>query len=303
MKGDLGCCMKIINLTEDELQKLSNYKEDDDFNRESQILCFPWLTSSDDKDSFLLKLLYTTDRQILDNKISTLENLEKCVNTDLLNELVIPHYLVEVDDNIVGFVLPEKKGCTTLGTLLQNNELTKRDKLELVQKVGELLEKVESLTYNGSSFYFSDLHENNFLVNDATKELFCVDLDSATFRDDIALPSYYLIDNPNLGDCSKYSFNVFGIPYPSRDNDLLCYNMMVLSVLAEKNMNVVSVDEYHKYLDYLQDIGLSSWDVDSFRTIYENMPNSLSKIPLDYVSDEILSQTSFSCMLSHGKSK
>ena len=108
--------------------------------------------------------------------------------------------------------------------------------------------------------------------------------------------------NNQLGN-NKYSFNVFGIPYPGHDSDLLCYNMMLLNVLAEENMNLISIDEYYSYLDYIQEIGFSKSFVDSFRSIYTENSNVNASLSFDNVSDEVLSISSFSHMKANIKNK
>lgn len=140
-----------------------------------------------------------------------------------------------------------------------------------------------------------------FLVN-SDGDISVVDLDSSTFHN-MALPSYYLIDNPNLGDFSKYEFNVFGIPFPNRDTDLLCYNMMLLSTIAEENMNVISVPEYFGYLDYLSTLGFSEDFLDSFKRVYSNHKNENASSFLESVPDEILERAAFRFYRENVRSK
>ena len=289
--------MEVLTLAEEQLHKLDKYDVDSGVsNSESHIFYL-----NQGNKQYLFKYLSNPDKEILANKVLTLRMLEKYALEADLDEFVLPEFLVSSNDSIVGFLLPEKRNSTPLGILLKSSELSKREKLELVKQVGNLIEKTRTLDNRGIPFYFSDLHENNFLVDNNTRKLSVIDLDSSTFRSDIALPSYYLINNPNLGNVSKYSFNVFGIPYPSHDNDLLCYNMMLLNVFAEENMNLVSVDEYDGYLDYLQKIGLSKNLVDSFRTVYTEEPNVNASLFLDNVSDDILEISSFNHMKSNLK--
>lgn len=293
--------MEVLNLTTEDLQNLSSYPIDLDIsNHESQIFYF---NSDWAKEPLLLKYLYNPSKEILTNKIFTLQMLEKYAYDAGLDEFVIPEYFVSVNDSIAGFLIPEMRNTTSLGTLLKSQKLSKQEKLELVIRVGSLIEKTKVLDKMGHPFYFSDLHEDNFLIDNDTQELFVIDLDSASFRSDIALSSYYLVDNPNLSNLSKYSFNVFGIPYPSHDSDLLCYNMMLLNVLAEENMNLISIDEYYSYLDYIQEIGFSKSFVDSFRSIYTENSNVNASLSFDNVSDEVLSISSFSHMKANKKNK
>lgn len=289
--------MEILTITEEQLRELDIYPVDSRVsNKESQLFYF-----HQGNKEYLFKYFGDFDKEILANKIFTLRMLERYALEAELEEFVLPESLVSIDNSIVGFLLPIKENSTPLGILLHGSELTKREKIELVKQVGVLIEKTRTLEKKGISFYFNDLHENNFLIDNKTRKLSVIDLDGSTFRSDIALPSYYLINNPNLTTVSKYSFNVFGIPYPSHDNDLLCYNMMLLNVFADVNMNLVSVDEYDGYLDYLQKIGLSKNLVDSFRTVYTEEPNVNASLFLDNVSDDILEISSFNHMKSNLK--
>lgn len=285
--------MKVCTLPSAYLMKLRHYFVGGDItNQESELFYFDLL----DNESLLFKYLGDLDEVILANKIFTLEMLEKYADEGQLDEFVLSKYLVNVDGKIRGFLLPEQKNVTPLGILLKGNELSKKEKLELVRSVGGIVQKGHALQVDGLHFFFSDLHENNFLVHNDNRKLSVVDLDGATFRPDIPLPSYYLIKNSNLGHISKYSFNVFGIPYPSRDNDLLCYNMMLLNVIAEENVNLVSIEEYSHYLDYLQEIGFSEDLVDSFRRVYSEDVNENASLFLGDISEELLERASFASM-------
>ena len=294
--------MKKITFSSNDTSQLSKFAVSDDVtNSESELYRFTMVDGARQRKDYLFKKLYNLGKEILSNKIFSITALNKLSMQGDLKEFVIPEYLVYDDGGLIGFLLLEQKNTTTLGTVLKGAGVSKSVKLSLLKRVGDIVEKAHSFEYEGLPFCFGDLHENNFLVN-SDGDISVVDLDSSTFHN-MALSSYYLIDNPNLDDFSKYEFNVFGIPFPNRDTDLLCYNMMLLSTIAEENMNVISVPEYFGYLDYLSTLGFSEDFLDSFKRVYSNHKNENASSFLESVPDEILERAAFRFYRENVRSK
>ena len=44
---------------------------------------------------------------------------------------------------------------------------------------------------------------------------------------------------------------------PSCDSDLYCYVMVVLNTISKVNMSKVSIHNFYRYINYLEDIGIN----------------------------------------------
>ncbi len=267
--------MRTLTLTQRQVDKLKRLPLSDEIsNKESIIYQTGTLPKHKVPANSLFKYLYIKDKETMANKLYTVSMLSDYEAQLHIKELVIPNSLVSVDNQAVGFTVPEIKNATNLGEILHDPKVDKKKKLELLRKVGELLSKTGNLEKYGIHFYFNDLHEYNFLVDNDTEELYAIDLDSAALTSEYPLPSYYMFANPNLDSApNKYKKNAFGISYPDRNSDLLCYNMIVIDTIASHKVSLLPLEDYYLYTAYLSEIGFGPNIINAFNSIYHEGDN------------------------------
>lgn len=285
--------MNVLTLNQKDIDKLEKYKIDERIsNKEATLYRYKshdWQLDSD----YLLKRLYITEKSVFANKLHTISMLNDYEKEIGIKSLVIPNQIVSLCGNIIGFTIEEVKNSKNLGIVLQDENVKMDDKIKYLNKIGDILNKVQYLSKYGLNFYFSDLHEYNFLIGE-NDEVFAVDLDSATFINNIALPAHYPYENPNLSSFGdKYKFNAYGIPYPSYNCDVLSFNMMVLDTLSQAQMSHAYLDEYYQYMNYLRDLGFGNDLINSFISVYNNCDNKICSNYFDQLAQGNLEKANY----------
>lgn len=278
--------LRTLTLTQQQVNRLKKLPlESEISNKESIIYQTDTLPKHKIERNTLFKYLHIKDKESMANKLYTVSMLSDYEATLNIKELVIPRQLVSVNGQAVGFTVPQIKDATNLGVILHDPKIPKEKKLELLRKVGELLNKTENLEKYGIHFYFNDLHEYNFLIDNKTEDLYAIDLDSAALNSEYPLASYYMYSNPNLGVApNKYKANVFGLTYPDHNSDLFCYNMIVLDTIAGYQVSLLPLEEFYEYTSYLRDLGFGQNLIDAFNSVYtpadnKNVANFLDEVP------------------------
>lgn len=267
--------MRVITMTKKQIERLKKLPISNEVtNTESIIYRTDTLPKNKVPAGTLLKYLYIKDKESFANKLYTIEMLSSYGPTLGLKELVIPDALVSVENQAIGFTIPEVKNATNLGIILKDPKIDKEKKMELLRKVGELLGKTQNLDKYGINFYFNDMHEFNFLVDNETEEIYAIDLDSASFSKDHPLGSYYMVTNPNMSLLqNKYKMTDDKLAYPDHNTDLLCYTMMVINTIADFKVSKLPLEEYYAYLEYLRQLGFGEGLINAFASIYTNGDN------------------------------
>ncbi|MDD2505065.1 MAG: hypothetical protein PHF21_02195 [Bacilli bacterium] len=280
--------MEIINYSNYKFNKMEKYiLEKSVVNTECTLYFLPckekWL-----KKMKLFKKFYVTSGPYLGNKLLTINTLID--NKDLLGieELIFPERLVAVNDTICGFMMPYIDSVD-LGSLLSDLNVPTERKIELLKEVGQILKKVETASKYVKNFYLNDIHENNFILEKETNKLLAVDLDSSSIGDNMPFPSKYLhfIGNKVEGQINKYQKNEDGIFIPDQNSELLCYNVMVLNMICNGQINILNINDFYCYLEYLKTIGFKHDLLDCFAKIYANCDNENPMEHLDTIPKQI----------------
>ncbi len=275
--------MKTLEINQIEIEGLEKIKLDDRIsNKEGTIYRLRnhnWRYG----DNLLLKRLYITNKEIFANKLHTSSMLNDYEKELGIKSFVIPKHFVSLQGNIIGITMEEVEDTENLGIILQDENVKIEDKIKYLSKIGDMLIKLKHLDKYDLHFYFSDLHEYNFLVG-SDDEVYAVDLDSATFIDDFALPAHYPMVNPNLSSVDgKYRSNAYGIPYPSHNNDVLSFNMMVLDTISNGKVSHMELNEYYDYMNHLREVGFGDDIVNSFISTYDLKDNEVSSKYFDQI--------------------
>ena len=282
--------MRVITMTKKQIERLKKLPISNEVaNTESIIYRTDSLPKNKVPEGTLLKYLYIKDKESFANKLYTVEMLGSYGPTLGLKELVVPDALVSVENQAIGFTIPEVKNATNLGIILKDPKVDKHKKMELLRKVGELLRKTQNLDKYDISFFFNDLHEFNFLVDNETEDIYAIDLDGASFSKDHPLPSYYMVTNPNLHHLkNKYKITPEKLSYPDHNADLLCYTMMVINTIADYKISKLPMEEYYLYLEYLRELGFGENILNAFISVYTNGDNkNVSEFFDEIPSDQI----------------
>ena len=226
------------------------------------------------------KYLYHTSS--MSNKLHTISKLNDYEKSLNIEELVIPKHQVSFKDEIIGFTVPEIKDSKSLQSIMANRKVDATEKIDYLKQVGETLKKIHHLRLYDINFYIHDLHEGNILVTNKDKKIHFVDLDSASFSTEHALPSKPLVVDKKLKYFSKYRFNKAAIPYPGEDSEIYSYIMMILKTLYDGDINRMKLEEFNRYIGYLYTLDINGDLLRLLNAIYTDAPNIN---PVDYLDD------------------
>lgn len=264
--------MEIINLRMHQLRSLQELPlETGIFNTEALMLI---LRKNQAKTKSGGRMLFKyldaqDDEKTMARKMYTINMLNGSEKYKSIEELIIPDYVVVVDGKIAGFAMPLIEKHKNLGRLLNDENLSLEIKLPYLEKLGEIINKVQRVEDESFKMQFGDLNEFNFII-DKDEQVKSVDLDSAYLgQDEPANMSYYLLKNKYIIDLKdKYKTTSNGIVIPNDNSDLYCYNMILLNTLAKEDIFKKDIPTYYMYLNHLKDVGVDKELIKIFDKIY-----------------------------------
>ena len=127
-------------------------------------------------------------------------------------------------------------------------------------------------------FYIGDIHEDNFLVDTEKQEIFVADLDSCKIADNKSFPGRYLTTTSLL----RYNeIKYLLLDEPDRiadykvteETDIYCYIIMILNYLYDGRVDRLSIEEFYRFINYLDDIEVNKELIESFEKIVVGAPN------------------------------
>lgn len=264
--------MKVVKI--DEIKNLKKLDIGSSQNTEGSIYIL--------NNNTLLKILYNKDGEDFASKlqaVSLMKDKEKELQAD---EFVIPTGLAIYKNEVIGYTVPYIKNAHTLNEMLNSKLVSRKDKIRLLKKVGQILKKIEYINKRGIlDLTINDLHEDNILVT-KDKKIKLIDLDSVYLGNNYPVGAKYLIENDNLYDIKKYKCNEEGIFYPDRNTDIYCYNLIILNAISKSRMDYTSLPDFFSYIDYLESIGYGDKLLNSFKKIYLE-GNNIN--PYNYLTD------------------
>ena len=272
--------MREIALKEKELLKLKKYHLKNIVSTESYIYYYK---KDKNFNNILLKKFHRTDQDIIERKERTIEAIQKSALKDY-EELVIPKDIVTISGIKSGFTIKEVTNNTNLHIYLNDKKIKSEEKLEVLKKIGLLLKKTQ---HQNQEFYFSDLQDYNFLVDD-NKNIYAVDLDSSAVRTDKPIACKYIVLYDKTRGLKKYKTNCNREVYPNHEVDNYCFNTMVLNFLSTTPINRLSFEEYSSYLDYLLETNMISNNI--YNILINQYTNKYTESIIDYF-DEIKKET------------
>lgn len=251
--------MKKINMTYYQLDKLKRfYPKTNIINTEAKLYYY-------DKNR-ILKLFYNMD----ENKMYTLQMINKYKKDINIDELFLDFDLALISNKVIATISDYIEG-NNLSNVLYSPQILLKDKINILIKIGKVLEKIRKVRSSIiSDFYIGDLYEDNILLtNDGNIKI--MDMDSCKINNNKAYPSKYLTRLARRKIFNKkYTLDKKN-PYiiiPNENTDNYCYNMIILNTLYQGDISKLKIQDFYKYLYYLDSIGISKELVKNFCTMY-----------------------------------
>ena len=262
--------MKKYRLTKEQLNGVPMYLGF--INTESDII--PLYIGNEKK--VLKKYLYCDE---LEDKIYTIEYLEK--EKDKFDDRFILPEMLGVNKIVIGYIMNYIENIN-LETLLADWNIPFSKKIECLKEIGNILEYCKHLRNNYhelSGFYIGDLQVNNFIYNIDTNKINICDLDSCKIGDNEPSSSKYLAWSKGIEKYSHKYPHSDDVYIPNENSDIYCYIMLIMNFLCNKHVELMEIDEFYKYLNYLDSLkwlGKRLFDkelIDIFSKIYTNEDN------------------------------
>ena len=226
----------------------------------------------------LLKKLYRTNGIIFANKLYTIEALNSN-KENIPSNFIVPEVLVSINKQIEAFTMKYIKGIN-LSIILKEPTITYEEKINYLKSIGIILEQMKNIRKYTElkDFYIGDIHEDNFLVDTEKQEIFVADLDSCKIADNKSFPGRYLTTTSLL----RYN----EIKYPlldepdrvadykvTEETDIYCYITMILNYLYDGRVDRLSIEEFYRFINYLNDIEVNKELIECFEKIVVGAPN------------------------------
>jgi len=276
--------MNTINITLKEYHNLQPFNiEKSNSNIEGNFFLYKNELLKSFISSKILRDSFTQDKYINLLTIKKYENILK-----RMEELLLPSSLITIENNFIGYTMPLLTNSKSLKTILQDPNVDFKIKIELLTKIGKLLEKLEQ-TSKGK-FHIGDLHEDNILLT-KDHQIKIIDIDSMSLNNGIYFPSKYIVESlvledfPNKYKIIKQKHHITKVHY-DKNTDLYCYIIIILNTLANFKMHRLLESEFFDYIDYLETINLPYEFLDCISKIYSTSENTnpyslLETLPID----------------------
>jgi len=265
--------VKILHMSDNEMVNLNKLEMGNTLNTEADIFRYKY-----DGREYVLKDLDFLDKNRWDNKMRTLLSVDS-------NREIIPDYFIKPEffmsyDYVIRYWASRYVNGICFNSILNDKEVDINVKKRYLKRIGYILKQMDYIRRNSllRDFYVGDLHENNFIIDRSGRLLVC-DIDSIKINGNKSSVGKYLNPFALIGKCGadKYkmdnSNNRIGDYIVDKNTDLYCYNIMILNFLYGKCINDISVNNFYRYLNYLNDIGIDYEMIEMFNKLLSNEDN------------------------------
>lgn len=279
--------MRILHITDTENNNLNKLTLDNNIaNTESNI----FLYKHNDID-YVLKELDDFNKNKWNNKIRTLLSIDN-------NRIFVPDYFIKPEFLVLsGYKLKywasRKINGINFNSILDNSNISLEVKKKYLKRIGYILKHMDYIRRSTilNDFYIGDLHESNFIIDKYGKLLVC-DIDSMKINGNKSSVSKYI--NPfslfSKAGTKKYrldtSPNRVADYLIDKNTDLYCYNIMIMNFLYGSIINDITVEDFYRYLNYLDDIGIDYNMIDIFNKIILEEDNRNPCYYIDSLTDD-----------------
>ena len=264
--------MKVVSFSNREFKKVSKLPLSNKIiNTEAELYLYEDKNKWDKRQN-VIKIFYNPD--IMNEKYYTIGELLKYKDEIGMPELVMPEAVVSVNKEMVGYIMPYIDSCTNMNLLLNNPNVSLKDKLKFLKEIYLILEKIESIKALEGNFFLGDIHESNFVFDVLEQRIKVVDMDSAYINHSSIPVSKFMTFNDNLWDYpAKYPMDEDDRHIPSHNTQTLCFTYMLLNTLSREKSYNWSKEEYYLYLECLKKMKMEPEIVNYLSTIYDDSPN------------------------------
>ncbi len=292
--------MEQMDMTYEQFCHLRPYKMDD-----SLIHCESELFHDPTNNRRLIKAYrYSNDIPWMETKLKAVKNLIRFTSEHDIPELLRPDGIVKVYGSFRASIIPILPGCNA-SYFLSTKYTSTKVKIEILKQIGTILKRINEADKTAA---YGDVHEDNFLVDiGSAKKIdvssirtYGIDTESVRLYDSPGLTNFYLVGNSNIRYLDKYQADSSGIIRADYNTDLFCFIMMVLSVISgDELFYLIDIDEYKKYLDYLDKLGFDSNLLNSLLTIYDKDKDNISPLPYLGTIKKLTKKASLSSFRMH----
>lgn len=169
---------------------------------------------------------------------------------------------------------------TNLSIILNEPTITYEEKINYLKSIGNILEQMKKIRKYTElkDFYIGDIHEDNFLVDTEKQEIFVADLDSCKIADNKSFPGRYLT-TASLLRYNEIKYSLLDEPdriadyKVTEETDIYCYIIMILNYLYDGRVDRLSIEEFYRFINYLDDIEVNKELIENFEKIVVGAPN------------------------------
>ena len=246
--------MQYINLKKEELNNLKRFfPKTMMFGTESKL----YLYKKDDTLKIIKVINEMTDNKIL--TINLINNYSKNIN---IQELVLKSDIARIDNKPIGTITNYIEG-TILSNIIYDKNTPLSYKIDLLKKIGCVLDKIKKVRNSGIDFYIGDLHDDNIIVT-KNNDIRILDMDSSKIMNNEAFPSKYLTRFVRRKKYDNYIIN------PTESTDNYCFNMMILNALFSKDMSKLKIADFNRHIDFLDSLGIDKNLINNFYSMYND---------------------------------
>ena len=210
---------------------------------------------------------YIKYNRITCKNIKNLLKLSKNITLYSINEIVMPIQIYRNGKRICGYTMPYCKG-KPLEDVLMSSEIDAKKQLICLMNLGKV---ICNLPVN---VYIGDLHGHNVLAEE-NADIHSIDIDGFSIQgSEITCPISKKMEIESIGKIKKYRHKS-GRFKISRDSDIFCFYMLMLSWLSKVDAFQFNKGETFLYLEYLEGLGFPQKVINSIHKLYSDKSNSI----------------------------
>lgn len=210
---------------------------------------------------------YIKYNRITCKNIKNLLKLSKNITLYSINEIAMPIQIYRNGIRICGYTMPYCKG-KPLEDVLMSSEIDAKKQLICLMNLGKVICNLPANVYIG------DLHGHNVLVEE-NADIHIIDIDGFSIQgSEITCPISKKMEIGSIGKIKKYRHRN-GRFKISRDSDIFCFYMLMLSWLSKVDAFQFDKGETFLYLEYLEGLGFPQKVINSIHKLFSNKSNSI----------------------------
>ena len=279
--------MEILHIEDTERANLKGFVLDNSIaNTESDLFLY-----RHGDIEYVLKELNSFDKNKFDNRVRTLLSIDS--NSVFIPDYFIkPEFLVSLDYELRYWASRRINGIN-FNSILNDNSISLEVKKKYLKKIGYILKHMDYIRRSTvlKDFYIGDLHESNFIVDKNDKLLIC-DVDSMKINGNRSSVSKYINPFSLFGKAGTKKYRLDTSPnriadyIVDKNTDLYCYIIMIMNFLCGGRINDISIEDFYRYLNYLDSIGIDHNMIEMFNKIILEEDNSNPCYYIDSLSED-----------------